>query len=80
MAEVKLGLRNIAYNMDRFCISSDRTANSALRVQATCMATAQAAAAAAVVSCQLNVPLSQTPAEKVREMLTQHGAILPDGI
>ncbi|MBQ8755532.1 MAG: FAD-dependent oxidoreductase [Lentisphaeria bacterium] len=62
------------------CISSDRTANSALRVQATCMATAQAAAAAAVVSCQLNVPLSQTPAEKVREMLKQHGAILPDGI
>ena len=60
------------------CISSDRTANSALRVQATCMATAQAAAAAASVSCQLNVPVTQIPAEKVREVLKQHGAILPD--
>lgn len=59
------------------CISSDRQANSALRVQATCMATAQAAAAAACVSLRQDVPVSRVSAEDVRELLKQHGAILP---
>ena len=59
------------------CISSDRQANSALRVQATCMAAAQAAAAAACVSLRRNVPVLRIPAEEVRELLARHGAILP---
>ena len=59
------------------CISSDRTANSALRVQATCMATAQAAAAAACISISQNIPVSQVSVEKVRALLKEHGAILP---
>jgi len=59
------------------CISSDRRANSALRVQATCMATAQAAAAAACVSLRQDVSVRQVSAEDVRELLKRHGAILP---
>ena len=59
------------------CISSDRKANSALRVQATCMATAQAAAAAACVSIREGVPLSQVSIEKIRALLAENGAILP---
>ena len=59
------------------CISSDREANSALRVQATCMATAQAAAAAACISIRQNVPVSQASLENVRGLLKQNGAILP---
>lgn len=59
------------------CISSDRKANSALRVQATCMATAQAAAAAACVSIREDVPLSQVSIEKIRALLAENGAILP---
>ena len=60
------------------CISGDRKANSALRVQATAMATAQAAAAAAAVSLFGNLSLRQLPLEKVREVLKQYGAILPE--
>ena len=52
------------------CISSDREANSALRVQATCMATAQAAAAAACVSIRQNVPVEQASLENVRDLLS----------
>ena len=59
------------------CISSDREANSALRVQATCMATAQAAAAAVCVSIRENVPVSQASLENVRGLLKQNGAIVP---
>ena len=59
------------------CISSDRKANSALRVQATAMATAQAAAAAAAVSLEENCSLRKIPLEPLYEILKQHGAILP---
>lgn len=58
-------------------ISSDRYSNSALRVQATCMATAQAAAAAACVSLNDSVPVNQVSITKVRSLLLQHKAILP---
>lgn len=60
------------------CISSDRTANSALRVQATAMATAQAAAAAACISIEEDVPLSQASVPKIHALLKQHGAIAPE--
>lgn len=58
-------------------ISSDHAANSALRIQATCMATGQAAAAAAVCAIQGNVTLVQVSIPAVKELLLQHGAIVP---
>ena len=58
-------------------ISSDRLANSALRVQATSMATAQAAGAAAAASIQCGKTVLRTPLEKIRMILQEHGAILP---
>ena len=59
------------------CISSERKANSALRVQATCMATAQAAGAAAVISWQDSVAVSKVDTAKVRTLLQSYNAILP---
>ena len=58
------------------CISSDRLANSALRVQATSMATAQAAGAAAAASIRNGTAVLQTPMENIRKILHEHGAIL----
>ena len=58
-------------------VSRDRLANSALRVQASCMAMAQAAAAVACISLQDSVPVGKAPIEKVRVLLKHHGAILP---
>ena len=60
------------------CISSDRLANSALRVQATCMATGQAAGAAAALAAQRGVTPGQLPSAEVKALLTAHGAIVPD--
>jgi hypothetical protein len=60
------------------CISSDRLANSALRVQATCMATGQAAGAAAALAAQRDVTPGQLPSAEVKALLTAHGAIVPD--
>ena len=59
------------------CISSERKANSALRVQATCMATAQAAGAAAVISWQDSVAVGKVDIAKVRTLLQSYNAILP---
>lgn len=58
-------------------ISAERFANSALRVQAVCMATAQAAAAAACISLLDGVPVSEVDLAKVRELLLRYDAILP---
>ncbi len=58
-------------------ISSDRLANSALRVQATCMATGQAAAAVATLAARENVEPRDLPLASIRTLLQQHAAILP---
>ncbi len=58
-------------------ISSDRAANSALRVQASCMAMGQAAGATAVLACRKGVSPLQVPIGEVRSLLSRHGAILP---
>ncbi len=58
-------------------ISSDRLANSALRVQATCMATGQAAGALAALSVKLGVPAEQVPLEELRKQLEANRAIMP---
>ena len=59
------------------CVSSDRLANSGLRVQASCMAMGQAAgAAAALAARQKRAPLD-VPLEDIRRLLREHGAIVP---
>ncbi len=59
------------------CISSDRLANSALRVQATCMATGQAAGAMAALSARGHLDPEALPMGEVHALLRQHGAIVP---
>ena len=59
------------------CISSDRLANSALRVQATCMATGQAAGAMAALSASKGLDPDELPMAEVHALLRDHGAIVP---
>ena len=59
------------------CVSSDQLANSALRVQASCMGMGQAAgAAAALAAAKVTTPL-QVPLAEIRAALRKHGAIVP---
>jgi hypothetical protein len=60
------------------CVSSDRRANSALRVQASCMAMGQAAAAAAVLAAQRNTTPLDVPLNDLRALLAKHNAVLPE--
>ena len=60
------------------CLSSDRLANAALRVQATCMATGQAAGAAAALAAKRDVSPGLIPAAEIRALLKQSGAIVPE--
>jgi hypothetical protein len=59
------------------CLSSDRLANSALRVQATCMATGQAAGALAALASSEGGDPETVPLAKLDELLRRHGAIEP---
>ena len=59
------------------CLSSDRLANSALRVQATCMATGQAAGAAAALAARRGVTPGEVPLDELKALLAQHGGIVP---
>ena len=59
------------------CLSSDRLANSALRVQASCMAMGQAAGVAAALAASQHVQPAQVPLEEIRKTLQAHGAIVP---
>lgn len=59
------------------CVSSDRMANSALRVQASCMAMGQAAGAAAALSCKLNTTPLDISIATVKNLLKNNGAIVP---
>lgn len=59
------------------CVSSDRLANSALRVQASCMGMGQAAgAAAALANMQNKTPLNLSVSE-LRKLIASHGGIIP---
>ena len=58
-------------------ISSDREANSALRVQASCMAMGQAAGAMAALAVQTGLAVGEVPISQVRETLREHHAIVP---
>ena len=59
------------------CVSSDRLANSGLRVQASCMAMGQAAGAAAALAVVKNTTPLKVPLKDIRNMLRKHGAIVP---
>ena len=59
------------------CVSSDRLANSALRVQASCMGMGQTAgAAAALASIKGTTPLN-VPVDELKKMIENHGGIVP---
>jgi glycine/D-amino acid oxidase-like deaminating enzyme len=59
------------------CLSSDRLANSALRVQASCMAMGQAVGTAAALAVRAGTTPSRVPLEEVRRTLAVNGAIVP---
>jgi hypothetical protein len=59
------------------CVSSDRLANSGLRVQASCMAMGQAAGATAALAATEDATPLKVPLSKIRETLLKHGAIVP---
>lgn len=59
------------------CASGDRLANSAYRVKASCMGMGQAAAAASALSIRDNVLVTDLDINKVRKILEEQGAIVP---
>lgn len=60
------------------CLSADRLSHSALRVQGPCMAMGQAAGAAAALAVNLNCEVRNVPIDKLRALLKEHNAILPE--
>ena len=59
------------------CISTDTDANSAVRVQAPCMAMGQAAGCAAAVSAKNNIAVKDVPFPALCRSLEEIGAIVP---
>ncbi len=59
------------------CISSDRLANSGLRVQAACMGMGQAAGAAAALAAKSDTTPLNVPLEEIHGLLREHGQIVP---
>jgi len=59
------------------CVSSDRLANSGLRVQASCMAMGQAAGAAAALAVKNETTPLELRLGEIHQLLRKHGAIVP---
>jgi hypothetical protein len=59
------------------CVSSDRLANSALRVEAPCMAMGQAAGACAALAVKKGIMPADVPIEDIRKLLRENSAIIP---
>ena len=59
------------------CIAGDSEANSAYRVQASCMAMGQAAGAAAALAARLDGDIEHVPPAQLHALLRRHGAIVP---
>ena len=59
------------------CVSSDRLANSGLRVQASCMGMGQAAGATAALAAKSGVSPLDVPLGKIHAVLREHGQIVP---
>jgi hypothetical protein len=62
------------------CISGDREAHSAYRVQASCMAMGQAAGAMAALAAQRDCDVEELPIADVHDLLRRHGAIVPGDV
>ncbi|MBT3192682.1 MAG: FAD-dependent oxidoreductase [Verrucomicrobia bacterium] len=58
------------------CLSSDRLANSAARVQASCMAMGQAAGATAALAVMRDTTPSDVPLREIHSALADHNAIV----
>ncbi|MEY3395366.1 MAG: hypothetical protein RL346_1602 [Verrucomicrobiota bacterium] len=61
-------------------VSSDRLANSGLRVQASCMAMGQAAGVTAVLAARAGTTPLDVPLREIHHLLRQHGAIIPGDV
>lgn len=59
------------------CVSSDRLANSGLRVQASCMGMGQAAGVAASLAAKAGATPLEVPLEEIHASLKEHGQIVP---
>jgi hypothetical protein len=59
------------------CVSSDRLANSGLRVQASCMGMGQAAGAASSLAAKQGTTPLAVPLSQIHAVLKEHGAIIP---
>jgi hypothetical protein len=59
------------------CISSDRLANSALRVQASSMAMGQVAGVTSALAAKMHLTPAKVPLSDVLKTLREHGAITP---
>jgi len=60
------------------CVSSDRLANSGLRVQASCMAMGQAAGVASALAARKSTTPLKVSLKDIRKMLVDNGAIVPE--
>lgn len=61
-------------------VSSDRIANSGLRVQASCMGMGQAAGAAAALAAKAATTPLEVPPGQIHDLLRAHGAIIPGDV
>ncbi len=59
------------------CVSSDRLANSGLRVQASCMGMGQAAGVAATLAAKSGTTPLEVPLPEIHALLREHGQIVP---
>lgn len=59
------------------CVSSDRLANSGLRVQASCMGMGQAAGVAATLAARSGTTPLKVPLAEIHSVLREHGQIIP---
>lgn len=59
------------------CVSSDRLANSGLRVQASCMGMGQAAGVAATLAAKAGTTPLEVPLTEIHALLREHGQIVP---
>ncbi len=59
------------------CLSSDQLANSAARVQASCMAMGQAAACTAFLAAKSGTTPKDVPLADIHALLLEYGAIVP---
>jgi hypothetical protein len=59
------------------CVSSDRLANSALRVQASCMGMGQAAGVAAALASRNKTTPLDVPVSEIQQLIEKHGGIVP---